>query len=1005
MEIVFQPNPGFTPGEAIRITKDLFGLAVTARGLPSERDQNFLVETGEGERYILKIANPGEDPALLDLQNQAMAHISAHSVGDVVPRIIPSVNGDAISVVEKGGERYWFRLVTYLPGTTLANTTPRTPELLRSLGGFMGKLGKAMKSFSHPAARRDLKWDLKHALWIEEYLEYIEDENRREIVEDILDQYKNVVVPAIPHLSVGVIHNDGNDHNLIVDSTDPFGKSVTGVIDFGDMVETYTVCDLAIAAAYGSFEVDDPLMAAAEIVSGYHVENPLSETEIDILYLLILTRLAVSVTNSAYQKTLEPERDYLTISEFQAWEVLEKLADIPPRLAHYTFRHACGLPPCPRTPDVVEWLRNVRAQHAAPLRKDEIGPVIEADWTKANVYDLGVGGSDVGMLEEPAEPPIKSIGIGRYNQPRFLYTSEDFSPTNHISETPANLHMGIDLFVPPGTPILAPLDGTVYAVKDRIIVLQHEFKGGKVRFYSLYKHACPALVEGDLIGKDFKRGEVISRVCDLPEDAILPSHLHVQLITDLLDMGADFPPFGEPSRREVWLSLCPDPNLLLGIPQEIFPSPAMSSGEILYARQEILGPSLSIAYKEHLNIVRGVGQYLFDERGRAYLDCVNNVPHVGHCHPKVVEAAQKQTAVLNTNTRYLHEDIVELAERILALMPDPLGVCFFVCSGSEANELALRLAWTHTGQQNTIVVDNAYHGNTNTLVEISPYKFNGPGGKGKPDYVNVVSMPDTYRGVYRAGDPQAGVKYAQEVGEVIRSHPLKKPTFIHESLLGVGGQVVLPEGYLQAAYEYVRDIGGVCIADEVQVGFGRVGTHFWGFETQGVAPDIVTLGKPMGNGHPLAAVVTTREIAASFDNGMEYFNTFGGNPVSCVVGLAVLDVIEEEGLQANALEVGSYLKAGLAELKAEHTLIGDVRGLGLFIGVELVRDRKPLEPAYEQAAYIIERMKDKGFLLSVDGPLHNVLKIKPPIVFSKANTDALLRALDQVFGEDYCRNG
>jgi 4-aminobutyrate aminotransferase-like enzyme len=303
-------------------------------------------------------------------------------------------------------------------------------------------------------------------------------------------------------------------------------------------------------------------------------------------------------------------------------------------------------------------------------------------------------------------------------------------------------------------------------------------------------------------------------------------------------------------------------------------------------------------------------------------------------------------------------------------------------------------------------MENAYHGNTSSLVEISPYKFDGPGGMGKPEYVQVVTMPDTYRGKFKSGDPQAGEKYAQEVSEAIQSiHQDGRgfAAFFCEPLPGVGGHIVLPDGYMQAAFRHVRESGGVCVVDEVQVGFGRVGTHLWGFETQGVVPDIVTLGKPMGNGHPLSAVVTTAEIAASFNNGMEYFNTFGGNPVSCAVGLAVLDVLEEEELQANALEVGNYLKVGLEELKSKHPIIGNVRGLGLFIGVELVLDRVTLSPASQQAAYIIERMKEKGILLSTEGPLHNVLKIKPPIVFSNSNADALVSSLDMILGEDFCQ--
>jgi 4-aminobutyrate aminotransferase-like enzyme len=419
-------------------------------------------------------------------------------------------------------------------------------------------------------------------------------------------------------------------------------------------------------------------------------------------------------------------------------------------------------------------------------------------------------------------------------------------------------------------------------------------------------------------------------------------------------------------------------------------------------RSRNFGRNLSISYRKPLHIVRGCMQYLYDDAGHAYLDAVNNVPHVGHCHPRVVRAAQQQIGVLNTNTRYLHENIVRYAERLCATLPEPLRVCYFVCSGSEANDLALRLARTHTRRQDVIVVDGAYHGNLTSLIEISPYKFDGPGGAGAPPHIHKVPTPDPYRGRYRAGVQNAGSLYAGHVRQAIEAMQLngKGPAaFIAESALSCAGQIFLPEGYLGEAYRHVREAEGVCIADEVQVGFGRVGSHFWAFETQGVVPDIVTMGKPIGNGHPLAAVVTTPEIAASFANGMEYFNTYGGNPVSCAVGLAVLDVLESEGLQARAAGIGFHLKRGLSQLKDQYPLIGDVRGEGLFLGIELVLDRETLEPAPQHAAYVAERMKDLGILISTDGPLHNVLKIKPPLVFSAENADFFVATLARVLSE------
>jgi 4-aminobutyrate aminotransferase-like enzyme len=332
-------------------------------------------------------------------------------------------------------------------------------------------------------------------------------------------------------------------------------------------------------------------------------------------------------------------------------------------------------------------------------------------------------------------------------------------------------------------------------------------------------------------------------------------------------------------------------------------------------------------------------------------------------------------------------------------MPGPLEVCFFVCSGSEANELALRMARTMTGRKAVVVLEGAYHGHTSSLVDISPYKFDGAGGSGRPAHVRVAPIPDGYRGPYRYGDPDIAERYAAGVAGALQEAELADQpaaAFFAESIPGCAGQIVPPDGYLALAHDHARHAGALCVADEVQVGFGRVGSHWWAFEAQGAVPDIVTLGKPIGNGHPIGAVVTTPEVAAAFDNGMEYFNTFGGNPVSCAVGLAVLDVIEEEGLRENALVVGEAFRDDLDGLRAAHRLVGDVRGLGLFIGVELVRDPETREPATAEATWVINEMKERGVLLSTDGPYENVLKIKPPMVFTRADAERVTTELDSV---------
>ena len=417
-------------------------------------------------------------------------------------------------------------------------------------------------------------------------------------------------------------------------------------------------------------------------------------------------------------------------------------------------------------------------------------------------------------------------------------------------------------------------------------------------------------------------------------------------------------------------------------------------------RKKYLSQSFSLSYNEPLHLVSGKGQYLYDRQGNEYLDAVNNIQHVGHSHPKVTEAANEQFKKLNTNTRYLDETILDYARALTDKLPSNLNKCYFTNSGSESNDLALRIARNHSKSKETIVLEGAYHGHVTSLIEISPYKHDGPGGDGPPDYVHVVPMPDPYRGIYRG--PSSGLNYAAEVETIldkIRSDNKRLSAFIFEPILGCGGQIIPPNGFLSSSFKMVRDNNGVCIADEVQVGFGRMGESFWGFETQDIVPDIVTLGKSIGNGHPLSVVVTSEDLSNEFNNGMEYFNSFGGNPVSCAIGHAVLKIIEEEELQKNAFRVGNELKTLLNELKSVHDIIGDVRGKGLFLGIEIIRDLETLKPDKQVTHKIVNEMRNRKILLSSDGPDHNVIKVKPPMVFNSSNALFFVETLDKVLSK------
>lgn len=429
-----------------------------------------------------------------------------------------------------------------------------------------------------------------------------------------------------------------------------------------------------------------------------------------------------------------------------------------------------------------------------------------------------------------------------------------------------------------------------------------------------------------------------------------------------------------------------------------------SKSETLELRRKLIGSSCRLFFShDPIKIVRASGQYMFDEEGKQYLDCINNVVHVGYCHPVVVNAAHEQNQLLNTNARYLHDNLVEYATRLSKTLPEKMCVFYLVNSGSEANDLALRLARQYTKKNDIVVLDHAYHGHLTSLIDISPYKFRTL--EGQKEWVHVAPLPDIYRGLYREDHSDPATAYANEVRKVLedaQKNNRQIAAFIMESLPSVGGQIIPPEGYCQKVAEHIRTAGGVFIADEVQVGFGRVGKRFWSFQLQGddFVPDIVTVGKPIGNGHPMACVVTTKEIAEAFTStGVEYFNTFGGNPVSCAVGLAVLDVIEKENLRDHATQVGKFLMELLNEQKNKHPIIGDVRGVGLFIGVDMISDAKARTPATEEAEYVIRRMKKEGIVLSTDGPGRNVLKFKPPMCFSMDNAKFVVEKLDIILKE------
>ncbi|HTP70537.1 MAG TPA: aminotransferase class III-fold pyridoxal phosphate-dependent enzyme [Dongiaceae bacterium] len=1008
--------------EAERLAQRHYGLTASARPLPGEYDDNFHLIAGDSRQFVLKVMHPARKESFVDMQCRALTHLAQVAPDLTLPRVILTSSSTLFdtATLEDGSSRLVW-LLSYISGKALAATKPHSPELLRSLGVFLAKLDAALLDFFPPAADRELKWDISRSLWARDYLSFVKDARKRELAARFLDLFEREALPRFSEMRRSVIYGDANDHNVLVSPPWPQPQEVLSVIDFGDMHRGLLAGELAIACAYAALGKDNPLAAILPIVTAYHQILPLNEHEIAALFPLLCARLAVSVVNSAHRHTLIPDDSYVTITEASAWTTLEKLARIHPRLAQYSVRAACGLCASPPFEQIKAWL------HA---NRNSAAPLIPASLRDGNciVLDLSVGSTLLGAdpanaTEARVTPKIRelisqhkvAVAIGRYNEPRSIYSSSLFQPSPNPTDERRTIHLGMDLFVEPGTPVFAPFNATVHALADNaapldygpVVILRHQPQNSP-EFFTLYGHLSRESLASLQPGQPIQQSQPFARVGAASENGGWTPHLHFQIILDLLDLGTDFQGVASASQRDLFTSLSPDPNLVLNIPDRVFPPRLPDIAQTLSSRKKLLGGNLSVSYRQPLKIVKGWRQYLYNDTGRAFLDVYNNVPLVGHSHPRVAAAIQEQVALLNTNTRYLHDNIHRYAERLTALLPPPLRVCYFLNSGSEANELALRLARAYTRREDVIVLEHAYHGHTSTLIDISPYKFNGPGGSGRKPWVHVAPIADDYRGLYRRGEPAVGKKYAHEVAailELVRTEGRSVAAFIAETLPSVAGQIVFPPDYLREVYSHVRAAGTVCIADEVQIGFGRLGSHFWGFETQGVVPDIVVLGKPIANAFPFAAVVTTSEIASAFANGMEFFSTFGGNPVSCAAALAVLDVLLDENLPQNARVVGSAWLAGLVDLQSRHQLIGDVRGAGLFLGLDLVANRETREPATQQADYVVNRLRENGILAGTDGPHHNVIKLRPPLIFSPEDAGLFTSTLAEILQEDPAQPG
>ena len=992
--------------QAKGILKNLYEIEGAASLVHGELDFNFRIDINDEAIYILKISRPDEDSHYLDFQNQLLEKLAQNSEVFASEVIADKDANKTSSFVDEAGNTRLVRLLSWTPGRLWCEVNPQSDELRYDLGRQAGQITKALQGFTHPVDERELVWDIAQALWTVEHAALF---NNKEF--ELVNYFQNRFIElqtSYKNLRCSVVHNDVNDHNIVV-SNDLLNPKVEAIFDYGDAIKTQIINDVAIACAYALKGFNDPLEAALPLIAGYHQSFALFEEELDHLYIAIAMRLIISVTKAEINRVAEPDNEYLQISRESALNTLRAWNKVNEEYATYSFRKICGYNAHPNEEKFKHWTEKhtFSLSNLFPtISRDQISPLdlsVSSSWlgNEKEFNDLDLFQYKLRKLQK--ENPDKIIA-GGYLEARALYLAPEYDSLGNYGRQSRTVHLGIDYWLPALTPVHAVLDGEVVVATDNagdkqyggLVILKHVVND--FEFYSLYGHLNVASALKNKIGDIIPKGEQIALLGAYPENGNWATHLHFQLMLTMLDYENDFAGVAFSHKINVWKSICPDPNLLFKVKNSLDTNQALKS-ELLGFRKQHLGKGMSLQYAEPLTIVRGHQQYLIDEHGRKYLDTVNNVAHVGHEHPDVVKAGQDQMALLNTNTRYLNEKINQFAHELLETFPKELSVVHFVNSGSEANELALRMAKVVTGHKDIIASQVGYHGNTNATIDVSSYKFDGKGGQGKPEFTTIFPLPDAFRGKHR-GD-NAAAEYAKEVKacvDSIHSKGLGVAGLILEPILSCGGQIELPQGFLEKAYQHIREAGGLCISDEVQTGCGRMGKVFWGFQLHDVIPDIVTVGKPLGNGHPVAAVVCTQEVADKFANGMEYFNTFGGNPVSSAIGAEVLRVVKREGLQENALQIGEYLKAEIIALKQQYPIVADVRGQGLFLGIELLDSQ--MKPLAAECDYIINRMKEHSILMSSDGPDHNVLKIKPPMIFSRSDADELIRCLKTVLNED-----
>ncbi|MBU3707215.1 MAG: aminotransferase [Mycobacterium sp.] len=957
------PVPAVDADRARNVAAEHFGLGgeiTEVTELGSQQDANFLLHGASGRVIgVLKIANPAFSRVELEAQDAAAAFIAAAEGLRTATNVgLPAVP----AIAEIGADPALFaRILTYLPGGTLSGDGYLRPQRVAALGALAGRTCRALAGFEHPGVDRVLQWDLRHApRTVEVLADHVTDTHKREAVRAAAAAAWDVVAGVADDLPVQVIHGDITDDNVVCG--DPAtGALPDGLIDFGDLTRSWTVAELAVAVSCVLRHEGGEPAAAMPAIAAFHAQRPLSPAEVEALWPLVVLRAAVLVVSGVHQSSIDAANSYASAALDHEWRIFQRATEIPVAVMTAQIRSALGTP-------------GSAVGNTAPLAGSLLlnHTLTRLDLsTDSDAMDAGAW-LDPDCEDRMAAAVIADGAAGAvtvFGQPR-LTRSEILS-----DESPATVPTGVQVWPGTAMTLTAPWSGVIDTDSTGVMLAGMNGTLEVVGAVRVEAAGGAAVKAGDELG-----------VIDGP----------VWIQVRRAGGAVEVPRFVRPEYGSGWLSLVSDPSVLLGLTADDTAA-AGDSAALRRRRERAFAGVQEHYYADPPRIERGWREHLLGTDGRSYLDMVNNVAVLGHGHPGLADAVARQWRRLNTNSRFNYESVVALSERLAATLPDPLDTVFLVNSGSESDDLALRLAMAATGRHDIVAVAEAYHGWTYATDAISTSIADNPNALStRPPWVHTVPSPNAYRGEHRGAD--AG-RYAPEAVSIIENlaaqgHP--PAAFICEPFYGNAGGMALPDGYLKAVYAAVRAAGGLAIADEVQVGYGRTGRWFWAFQQQDVVPDIVCIAKAMGNGQPLGAVITTKAIADAYRTQGYFFSSAGGSPVSCVVGLTVLDEIEREGLQANALDVGDHLKARILELAERQPLIGTVHGSGLYMGVELVADRTTLEPAVAETAAICERMRELGVIVQPTGDRQNVLKMKPPMCLTRESADFFVEMLDRV---------